>query len=52
MRVLQASTINRALIKTVLVTGKVPACTMDKKAAVGLVMVYAQLAGNVLEVCW
>jgi len=52
VRVLQASTINRALIKTVLVTGKVPARTMDKKAAVGLVMIYAPLAGNVLEVYW
>lgn len=49
---LQVSVANRALSKTVLVTGKVPARTMDKKAAGGLVMIYAQLAGNVLEVYW
>jgi hypothetical protein len=48
--VLQVSVANRALSKTVLVIGEVPARTMGKKAAVGLVRVCTPLAGNVLEV--
>ena len=52
VHMLQGSVANHALSGTLMVIGGEPAFTIGKKAAVGLVMVYISLPGNVLEVYW